>query len=151
MMKQGHDVESARGIEMEDSRGTLIDISLELLSVCVVDGRGKIVKEAKVASEPKFAADRDRQKGHVPSTARPLERDDKRELLSMREQRPGRVYHAGAAVARLSHDLVVGRRPVGILRPDRDGVASASGRRRRCKEAPAAAIGSLAAPEFAVG
>ena len=29
-----------------------IDISLELSSVCVVDGRGKIVKEAKVASEP---------------------------------------------------------------------------------------------------
>ena len=29
-----------------------IDVSLELLSVCVVDGRGKIVKEAKVASEP---------------------------------------------------------------------------------------------------
>ena len=32
--------------EMEDSRGTLLS------SVCVVDGRGKIVKEAKVASEP---------------------------------------------------------------------------------------------------
>jgi AcrR family transcriptional regulator len=29
-----------------------IDVSLELSSVCVVDGRGKIVKEAKVASEP---------------------------------------------------------------------------------------------------
>ena len=28
-----------------------IDVSLELSSVCVVDGRGKIVKEAKVASE----------------------------------------------------------------------------------------------------
>jgi hypothetical protein len=26
------------------------DVSLELSSVCVVDGRGKIVKEAKVAS-----------------------------------------------------------------------------------------------------
>jgi transposase len=40
--------------EMEDSRGTLvgIDVSLELSSVCVVDGWGKIVKEAKVASEP---------------------------------------------------------------------------------------------------
>jgi hypothetical protein len=39
---------------MEDSRGTLcrIDVSLERSSVCVVDGRGKIVKEAKVASEP---------------------------------------------------------------------------------------------------
>ena len=29
-----------------------IDVSLDLSSVCVVDGRGKIVKEAKVASEP---------------------------------------------------------------------------------------------------
>ena len=29
-----------------------IDVSLELSSVCVVDGRGKIVREAKVASEP---------------------------------------------------------------------------------------------------
>lgn len=29
-----------------------IDVSLELSSVCVVDGRGKIVKEATVASEP---------------------------------------------------------------------------------------------------
>ena len=27
-----------------------IDVALELSSVCVVDGRGKIVKEAKVAS-----------------------------------------------------------------------------------------------------
>ena len=29
-----------------------IDVCLELSSVCVVDGRGKIVKEAKIASEP---------------------------------------------------------------------------------------------------
>ena len=29
-----------------------IDVSLELSSVCVVDAKGKIVKEAKVASEP---------------------------------------------------------------------------------------------------
>ena len=29
-----------------------IDVSLELSSVCVVDGQGKIMKEAKVASEP---------------------------------------------------------------------------------------------------
>jgi transposase len=29
-----------------------IDVSLELLSVCVVDAKGRIVKEAKVASEP---------------------------------------------------------------------------------------------------
>jgi len=31
---------------------TGIDVSLELSSVCVVDAQGKIVKEAKVASEP---------------------------------------------------------------------------------------------------
>ena len=29
-----------------------IDVSLELSSVCVVDGTGKIVSEAKVASQP---------------------------------------------------------------------------------------------------
>ena len=29
-----------------------IDVSLEASSVCVVDGAGKIVKEAKVLSEP---------------------------------------------------------------------------------------------------
>ena len=39
---------------MEDSRGTLagIDVSLERSSVCVVDALGKIVKEAKMSSEP---------------------------------------------------------------------------------------------------
>ena len=29
-----------------------IDVSLELSSVCVVDGQGEIVKEAKISSEP---------------------------------------------------------------------------------------------------
>jgi transposase len=29
-----------------------IDVSLELLSVCIVDAKGKIVKEAKVGSDP---------------------------------------------------------------------------------------------------
>ena len=29
-----------------------IDVSLELSSVCVVDAQGKIVREAKVTSEP---------------------------------------------------------------------------------------------------
>ena len=29
-----------------------IDVSLEFSSVCVVDAQGKIVREAKVASEP---------------------------------------------------------------------------------------------------
>src|SRR5438128_10396802 len=55
MMKRGPDVESAPGIwrwrtAVEHYAG--IDVSLELSSVCVVDGAGKIVKEAKVASEP---------------------------------------------------------------------------------------------------
>src|SRR6266498_3971821 len=55
MMKRGHDVESAPSIwrrrtAMEHYAG--IDVSLELSSVCVVDAQGKIVKEAKVASEP---------------------------------------------------------------------------------------------------
>ena len=35
---------------MENYAG--IDVSLELSSVCVVDAQGKIVKEAKAASEP---------------------------------------------------------------------------------------------------
>jgi transposase len=29
-----------------------IDVSLELSSVCVVDAKGKIIKEAKISSEP---------------------------------------------------------------------------------------------------
>lgn len=33
-----------------------IDVSLEQSSVCVVDGAGKIVREAKVASEPEALA-----------------------------------------------------------------------------------------------
>src|SRR5258705_13952094 len=39
-----------RGTAMEHYAA--IDVSLELSSVCVVDGTGKIVREAKVASEP---------------------------------------------------------------------------------------------------
>lgn len=35
---------------MENYAG--IDVSLELSSVCVVDAQGKILREAKVASEP---------------------------------------------------------------------------------------------------
>src|SRR5258708_29926767 len=55
MMKRGHDVESAPSIwrrrtAVEHYAG--IDVSLELSSVCVVDAQGKIVKEAKVLSEP---------------------------------------------------------------------------------------------------
>src|SRR5258708_33615711 len=55
MVNRGHGVESAasmwrRRTGMENYAG--IDVSLELSSVCVVDAQGKIVKEAKVASEP---------------------------------------------------------------------------------------------------
>src|SRR3712207_5397789 len=39
-----------RGTTMEHYAG--IDVSLELSSVCVVDATGRIVREAKVASEP---------------------------------------------------------------------------------------------------
>src|SRR6476659_3771189 len=55
MMKRGHDVESAPGIwrwrtAVEHYAG--IDVSLEWSSICVVDALGKIVKEAKISSEP---------------------------------------------------------------------------------------------------
>src|SRR6201993_3114549 len=55
MMKRGHDGESAPSIwrrrtAVENYAG--IDVSLELSSVCVLDAQGKILKEAKVASEP---------------------------------------------------------------------------------------------------
>jgi hypothetical protein len=55
MMKRGHDIESAPSIwrrrtAREQYAG--IDVSFELSSVCIVDAQGKIVKEAKVASEP---------------------------------------------------------------------------------------------------
>ena len=39
-----------RGTAMDHFAG--IDVSLELSSVCVVDATGRIVREAKVASEP---------------------------------------------------------------------------------------------------
>src|SRR4051812_7626289 len=39
-----------RGTAVEHYAG--IDVSLERSSVCVVDGAGKVVREAKVASEP---------------------------------------------------------------------------------------------------
>src|SRR5688500_16127599 len=39
-----------RGTAMEHYAG--IDVSLELSSVCVVDARGRVVREAKVPSEP---------------------------------------------------------------------------------------------------
>src|SRR5215216_4820761 len=42
--------EHHRGTSMEHYAG--IDVSLELSSVCVVDATGRIVREAKVASEP---------------------------------------------------------------------------------------------------
>ena len=48
-----------------------IDVSLELSSVCVVDGRGKIVKEAKVASEPEALVCLFKELGVPGSVARP--------------------------------------------------------------------------------
>src|SRR5580692_10751752 len=56
MIKRGHDVESGPSIwrrrtAMEHYAG--IDVSLELSSVCVVDAQGKIVRETRVASDPK--------------------------------------------------------------------------------------------------
>jgi hypothetical protein len=55
MMKRGHDIESAPGIwrwrtVVDHYAG--IDVSLEWSSICVVDALGKIVKEAKISSEP---------------------------------------------------------------------------------------------------
>jgi hypothetical protein len=41
---------SSRETTMEQYAG--IDVSLEQSSVCIVDAKGKIVREAKVASEP---------------------------------------------------------------------------------------------------
>src|SRR5262249_29871876 len=43
--------EHRRGTTMEHYAG--IDVSLESASVCVVDASGRIIREAKVASEPK--------------------------------------------------------------------------------------------------
>src|SRR3982750_1095475 len=47
--------EHPRGTVMEHYAG--IDVSLERSSVCVVDATGKIVREAKVASEPEALTD----------------------------------------------------------------------------------------------
>src|ERR687883_1096198 len=44
-----------RGTAMEHYAG--IDVSLERSSVCVVDATGRIVREAKVASEPEALVD----------------------------------------------------------------------------------------------
>ena len=54
MMKRGHDVKSAPSISETEQPWNIIPeltCSLELSSVCVVDAQGKIVKEAKGASE----------------------------------------------------------------------------------------------------
>lgn len=53
-----------------------LDVSLELTSVCVVDGQGAVVREAKVASEPealiRFLAERDLEVARIGLEAGPL-------------------------------------------------------------------------------
>ena len=46
-----------------------IDVSLELSSLCVLDGTGRIVREAKVASEPEGS--RPKAGWHRPADRRP--------------------------------------------------------------------------------
>src|SRR5437763_1415867 len=59
-----------RGTAVEHYAG--IDVSLERSSVCVVDATGRIVREAKVASEPEAPADFFRPPG-LPLARRGLE------------------------------------------------------------------------------
>ena len=53
-----------------------LDVSLELTSVCLVDGHGQVVREAKVASEPealiRFLAEQDFDITRVGLEAGPL-------------------------------------------------------------------------------
>ena len=51
-----------------------IDVSLELSSVCVVDATGKIVREAKVASEPEALSQHFDRSGICRSSASALRR-----------------------------------------------------------------------------
>jgi hypothetical protein len=44
-------LQASLGTTMEQYAG--IDVSLESVSICVVDGSGRIIREAKVISEPK--------------------------------------------------------------------------------------------------
>ena len=44
-----------------------IDVSLELSSICVIDGSGKIVREAKISSEPEALIEFLRSLGVAPA------------------------------------------------------------------------------------
>src|ERR687894_2997616 len=79
-----------RGAAMEHYAG--IDVSLERSSVCVVDATGRIVREAKVASEPEALVGLFRQLG-LPLTRIGLEAGPLSQWLHARLTRAG--FEAG--------------------------------------------------------
>src|SRR5215472_13931021 len=71
-----------------------IDVSLELSSVCVADTQGKIVKEAKVASDPEDLiglAQLIRMRWFRPVHAKSMGSQEVRALLVARKQLLGRL------------------------------------------------------------
>ena len=76
-----------------------IDVSLEQSSVCVVDGTGRIVREARVASEPEALVRFLGQLG-LGGQAEALEPADLRELLRQRAEQAAE-RHASTAQAPL--------------------------------------------------
>src|SRR3954452_3113159 len=80
-----------RGTAVEHYAG--IDVSLERSSVCVVDGTGKIVREAKVASEPEALVAFFGQLG----LSLPRVRARSRAAVAVAARRPGRGGLRGGA------------------------------------------------------